>query len=220
MHDTPPPIHPTDSAQPSALTGLRRQRLQQVLWFLIGGFGLVALINLATGHYTRAGLQGLIAGALGWAAWLNARNQSRTAAQWTLGIFLAALIGLSAKHAPLLGDVPTAYACVLILASMFESRRPLLVTAGVLLASIAGLFVLYAMQAAPGVSLTPELGKVGIAAVIIVVTTAFLAMLSTDIRNLLARLEQENAALTASNARVTQLAYHDSLTSLPNRTQA
>ena len=211
----------TEAAEGSteALVGLRQQRVRQILWILIASFSLLAVMNVASGHYTGAVLEGLAMLLLGIGQWRNASGASAAAARLALGTMLVVLVALMAAGEGLMDEVPIAYPALLIFAGMFGSRRLLVLATAVMLASLVAMALWHSNTVSQALS-DPPLQRLVVLSIIVCVTMIFLLLVTGDVRHLVRDLEAETAALAQSNARITELAYYDELTGLPNRTMA
>lgn len=216
-----PTKFPAAGMHPAATEiGLRTLRLRQLLWMLISCFALMGLINIPTGQYAAAAMELMAASLLGLAFWRNAVGETTGAAWLTLAILTAALVGLMAAQQGLFDVAAMAFPGVLIFASMFGSKRMLVTLTAVMCIALA---LTYAMHVGGLVEVdsTKDLAPRLIAMLLVLLATAvFVAFNSADMNRLLRQLEAEKAALKQSNAQITELAFHDGLTGLPNRTLA
>lgn len=201
-------------------TGLQQKRLRQILWLLICFFTLIGVLDTASRPLLPAVLELLSAALLVIALWRNARGDTTTAAWLTLAVLAASLTGLMLANKGLYAVAPMAFPGILIFASMLGSRRMLLVMTGTFSLALMLAYVLHVNGILPPVLpvIRPQ-RMVGLV-LILLVTSVFIALVSSDRKRLLDQVEAEKAALEQSNAQITRLAFHDSLTDLPNRALA
>lgn len=201
------------------LIGLRHQRLRQILWVLIAGFALLAFMNFLEQRWISGSIEALAMAVFGLALQRNAQGQEDQAAWLTLGTLMAILTALMLAGQGLYDEAPMAYPGVLVFASMFGSRRLLNTLTLGMLATLLLTYGLHTSGVLPGTRAL-DFQRLVVLVIILVVTTLFVAMTSGDMQRLLSRLSQDKQALQRSHARITELAYHDPLTGLANRTLA
>ena len=118
------------------------------------------------------------------------------------------------------GEGLSAFPVILVLASMFGTRRLFLM----IFAAISAVLTVIVIANVQGwhVNAVRPVTMGSLVNVLSVVSmTAFVVWLTAgDLRNALGRLEAENERLRESHARIDLLAHHDSLTGLPNRVLA
>ena len=214
--DTPPATAPPGSAE----IGLRTMRLRQLLWMLMGCFGLMAVINVFKGAWISFAVELLSIVLLFAAYWRNHRGNTLAAAWLALGTLTLILLGLTATGAGLYDEAPMALPGVLIFASMFASRRMLITLTATMLVALAAIYAMHVEGAIPNIPQALSVSRPIALVLILLATAAFVAFTSADMNRLLRQLEAEKAALKQSNAQITELAFHDGLTRLPNRALA
>ena len=199
---------------------LSRQRLHQVLWAFIVAFAALALINLVRGIHLSAGLELATVALLLVADGFNRRERPLVAAWLTLSVMTLALISLMAAGQGLYDEAPIAFPGILVFASMFGSRRLFFTLLALMLGSLAAMYGLHVSGLLPSRPQPIDLARPIVLALAFSVTGAFIGMVAADLRRLMLQLEEEKKALEHSHARITTLAYEDSLTQLPNRALA
>ena len=209
-----------EPADETLLIGLRQRRMRQILWVFMAGFALLALVNLAQARWPSAIIELVAVALFALALRRNARGNEDAAARLTLVTMFAALIGLMAAGQGLYDEAPIAFPGLLVFASMFGSRRLLNALAALMLAALLAMYALHQSGLLPSQAMPLGLPRLMVLAIVVVVTGLLVAMTSSDMRQLMQRLQREKQALLLSHERITELAYHDSLTGLANRTLA
>ncbi|MGE4365840.1 putative bifunctional diguanylate cyclase/phosphodiesterase [Thermomonas sp.] len=215
------PISPRlPDAPPDPLAARQRRRLCQVLWLLVGAFVLVIGINLASGAYRTAEMEGLIASLL-LVALPIAHRSSRGAVALAAVSLLLGLIVLIVHNQGLYDEAVLALPALLLFAGMFGSRRMFLGLAAVVLAAIVALFFLHQGGLVVSQPLVPmDWRRPFVIGLILTVTALFVWLIVRDLDATVRQLEEEKEALEQSHAQIEILAQRDSLTSLPNRALA
>lgn len=211
-------MNPAPQQPAEALVGLRRQRVRHILWVLVASFSVLALMNLASGHTAGAVLEALAVLLLGVAYACNHRGRHTLAAQLILLTLLTILIALMTAGGGLMDEVPAAYPALLVFVGMFGSRRLLVLTTAVMLASLLAMTLWHGNRV--DMTTGAQLQRLVVLGIALAVTTFLLLMVRADIRRLVRRLAAETGALAQSNARIHHLASYDELTGLPNRMHA
>ena len=212
----PPPAVPID-----AIHALRQKRMRQILYVIGSILALLIAINLAQQRWVNAGPEILTLALLGLAMRLNARGRSLAAARLTELVLLAMLIALALTGQGLFDESLVAFPSLLVLTSLFGTRREIVIAMLAMLATITILYLLDASGILPSRPLMSRLPNRTVAlGAIMLATGLFVSMVTSDMNGLMRQLQDEKKALEASNAQITELAFHDSLTRLPNRALA
>ena len=196
---------------------LQPHRLMQVIYAALAANGILALLSLAVQNWW-TGVQ-LLATELLLGFALRYVRQARTvaAANLMLATLLISVSILIFKSHGLRDEAVSAFPCVMIFAGMFATRR-LFVAMMAFIFLVLGLVVWMNMAGwhvndVPPVTLFSLFNIV----TVLLVTAFFVWLLASDWRAALLRLEVENERIRESHARIDKLAFHDSLTGLPNR---
>jgi len=205
-------VHPIKSAM-----SLQPHRLQQVIYAALGVNGLLALFSLVAQHWLTAGQLIGTALVLWFALRYASQGRAMRAANLMLTTLLISMSILIFNSHGLRDEAVSAFPGIMIFAGMFATRRVFIAMMGFIFALLA--FVVFAniqgwhVNDVPPVSMISLLNVLGI----LCVTAFFVWLLASDWRNALLRLEAENERIRESHARIDKLAFHDSLTGLPNR---
>ena len=228
MQDHTPPGTPETASQGplpavpiDAIHALRQKRMRQILYVIGSILALLIAINLAQQRWVNAGPEILTLALLGLAMRLNARGRSLAAARLTELVLLAMLIALALTGQGLFDESLVAFPSLLVLTSLFGTRREIVIAMLAMLATITILYLLDASGILPSRPLMSRLPNRTVAlGAIMLATGLFVSMVTSDMNGLMRQLQDEKKALEASNAQITELAFHDSLTRLPNRALA
>ncbi len=213
------PLPPfTDTARTAGFVWLQQQRLQQILWVVMGVFGLVLAMNLATGRHVSAGLELAIILVLALAMRWNARGQPARAGALAIGMLMLGLCALALSGQGLFDESLMAFPALLLFAGLFGFRRMFVVLTCGMLALLALLFLLHQSGILQSVPILPlNWRRPFIISLVVVVTGLFAWLMTNDLGRAVRQLEAEKRALQESHARIEVLAQRDSLTGLPNR---
>ena len=213
------PLPPsTDTARTAGFVWLQQQRLQQILWVVMGVFGLVLAMNLATGRHVSAGLEMAIILVLALAMRWNVRGQPARAGALAIGMLMLGLCALALSGQGLFDESLMAFPALLLFAGLFGFRRMFVVLTCGMLALLALLFLLHQSGILQSVPILPlNWRRPFIISLVVVVTGLFAWLMTNDLGQVVRQLEAEKRALQESHARIEVLAQRDSLTGLPNR---
>ena len=218
----PRPSPPSaDASRPALFQRQQQRRLQQILWALVSVFGLLIVMNLFTGRFRSAGLEGLIVSLLALAMHWNVREQAARAVALTVATLMLGLCVLMINNQGLYDEAPLAFPALLLFTGLFGFRRMFWVLMCSMLAVVALLFFLHradVFHSAPVVPL--DWRRPFVISLIVLVTGLFAWLLTSDLGRTMLQLETEKRALEESHARIEVLAQRDSLTGLPNRALA
>lgn len=212
---TPRPTHA--GAVRESLLALQARRVRQLIVLLMSSLGVFALVNLTVVE-TPVLLPLVIGvGLLGIALWLQQRRrieESLLLVLWIMTLVATAMIWMRAGIRDL---VVLAYPCILVLAAMTLSPRPLLALGGTMLLSLA----LLSWGELSG-WYQPKLQEPGPwsfinRALILVVIAVIGRTMARDLQSAVARAEAESSRAKDSAVRLAFLVQHDALTGLPNR---
>jgi diguanylate cyclase (GGDEF)-like protein len=212
---------PADASRPALFQRQQQRRLQQILWALVSVFGLLIVMNLFTGRFRSAGLEGLIVSLLALAMHWNVREQAARAVALTVATLMLGLCVLMINNQGLYDEAPLAFPALLLFTGLFGFRR---VFWGLVLSMLAVVALLYGLhqagvfQSAPVVPM--DWRRPFVICLIVAVTGLFAWLLTSDLGRTMRQLESEKQALQESHARIEVLAQRDSLTGLPNRALA
>jgi len=212
----------SQSPAPVTATGfvLQPRRLVQMLWAAFSFFLLATLMGASAGIW-KSSLVGLVTlSLLAVALWLVRRGQVQRSAALMLGTLTLSLSYLMFLNQGVNGPGITAFPAILLLASMFGTRRVFLtilffmyaVLTGIVVANMQGWHVNVVLPVTPRLLI--------LMLTILSMTAFFVWLMASDLREALLRLEIENERIRESHARIDVLAHHDSLTGLPNRSLA
>ena len=203
------------------LRALQQRRLRQILWLLIGVFGLMVAINLRGGQYRSAGFEATIVAVLSLAAYWNVRGWLERAGALALAVLMLGLCALALNGQGLFDEALMAFPALLLFAGLFGFRRAFVVLACGMLAMLALLFFLHQGGILQSVPVLPLDWRRPFVISLVVIVTGLLAwLLTNDLDHTMRQLESEKRALLESHARIEVLAQRDGLTGLPNRTLA
>lgn len=199
------------------LLALQARRLRQLIVLLMSAFVVFAVVNLTrvTGEVQLAFAVG-VASLLLALYWLHIGQlrQALLGVLWTMTLVCTAIIWLRSGIRDL---AVLAYPCILVLAAMTTSPRPLFALGSTMLLS---LFTLYWAEVSGW--FVPEVQPLGpwsfINRALILVLIAWCARtVARDLQAAVARAEEESTRAKDSAARLAFLVQHDALTGLPNR---
>ncbi len=196
---------------------LQPHRLMQVIYATLAANGFLALLSLAVQNWW-AGVQLLATELLLWFALRYARSgRTVAAANLMLATLLISMSILIFKSHGLRDEAVSAFPGVMIFAGMFATRRVFVVMLGFIFL-VLGL-VVWMNMAGWHINEVPPVTLVSLFYVctVLLVTAFFVWLLASDWRAALMRLEVENERMRESHVRFDKLAFHDSLTGLPNR---
>ena len=196
---------------------LQPHRLIQVIYATLAVTAFVAFSSLAAQAWLTGGQ--LLATAFMLFVALRYARQGRQVRSANL-MLITLLISLSVlifKSHGLRDEAVSALPGIMIFAGMFATRRVFLgmmvfifaILTLIVWANVAGWYT----NEVPPVTWLSLVNMLGI----LLVTAFFVWLLASDWRRTLARLEIENERMRESHARIDKLAFHDSLTGLPNR---
>ncbi len=189
----------------------------QVIYATLAANGILALLSLAVQNWW-AGVQLLATELLLWFALRYAR-QGRTvgAANLMLATLLISICILIFKSHGLRDEAVSAFPGVMIFAGMFATRRVFVVMMGFIFLMLG--LVVWMNMAGWHINDVPPVTLFSLfnISAVLLVTAFFVWLLANDWRAALLRLEVENERIRESHARIDKLAFHDSLTGLPNR---
>ncbi len=196
---------------------MQPHRLMQVIYSALAANGVLALLSLAVQNWW-AGAQLLATELLLWFALRYAHQERRVAAaNLMLATLLISMSILIFKAHGLRDEAVSAFPGVMIFAGMFATRRVFVVMMGLIffvLGMVAWLNMTgWHVNEVPPVTLFSLFNI----CMVLLVTAFFVWLLASDWRTALQRLEFENERICESHARIDRLAFHDSLTGLPNR---
>ncbi len=199
------------------LLALQARRLRQLIVLLIASLLVAALINA-----TRVDWPVLLAFVGGQVAlllslyWLHTGHLKRSllSVLWTMTVVCTVVIWLRTG----IRDIAVlAYPCILVLAAMTISPRPLFALGGVMLLSLGALAWAeihgWFVPIDQGVGLWSFINR----AMILVIIAVCARTVARDLQAAVARAEAESERAKDSAARLAFLVQHDALTGLPNR---
>ena len=192
-------------------------RLMQVIYAALAANGVLALLSLMVQNWW-TGTQLLASELLIWVALRYARQERRVAASnLMLATLLISLSILVFKAHGLRDEAVSAFPSVMIFAGMFATRRVFVAMMACIL-SVLGM-VAWLNISGWHVNEVPQVTLFSLFNIctILLVTAFFVWLLASDWRAALKKLEIENERIRESHARIDKLAFHDSLTGLPNR---
>ena len=200
-----------------SLLALQSRRVRQLIVLLMVALSAFAVINLTL--LEAPVLAPLIAGVglLGGALWLQQQGrveQSLLVVLWVMTLVATAMIWMRAGIRDL---VVLAYPCILVLAAMTLSPRPLVALGSAMVVSLALL-----VWGELGGWYQPDVQPVGPwsfvnRALILVVVAVIGRTMARDLQAAVARAEAESSRAKDSAVRLAFLVQHDALTGLPNR---
>jgi len=210
---------PTTSEHPVARSPMSMEphRLMQVIYAALAANGVLALLSLMVQNWW-TGTQLLASELLIWVALRYARQERRVAASnLMLATLLISLSILVFKAHGLRDEAVSAFPSVMIFAGMFATRRVFVAMMACIL-SVLGM-VAWLNISGWHVNEVPQVTLFSLFNIctILLVTAFFVWLLASDWRAALKKLEIENERIRESHARIDKLAFHDSLTGLPNR---
>ena len=212
------PNHPR--ALPKALLALQQQRLQQILWLLIGAFTVVMFNNMWLARWTSASIELAIIGPLLLAYWWNKHGHLERAARFLVVTLMLGLTVLMVTGQGLFDEAGMAYPALLVFAGLFGSRRLLQWLTCLMVFSFVSVYLLDVSGLLPRIALPIGLLRAFNLCLIVALSGFFVWLMVSDLRRVMAKLESEKQALQASHAQIEYLALRDSLTGLPNRVSA
>ena len=115
------------------------------------------------------------------------------------------------------GSAMLGYPAILIFASMLAAPRHLFVLLGVMLVCISAMVLASVLGYRTYTVVPPTLTRLLVTLLVLSSCAIALWLLSSDLRNALARLKVEVEQVNQSKANLAYLAQHDALTKLPNR---
>jgi diguanylate cyclase (GGDEF)-like protein len=118
------------------------------------------------------------------------------------------------------GEGLSAFPVILVLASMFGTRRFFFTIFAAISAVLAAIVIANVQGWHVNAVRPVTMGSLVNVLSVMSMTTFVVCLTAGDLRNALRRLEAENERLRESHARIDLLAHHDSLTGLPNRVLA
>ncbi|MGL6289999.1 MAG: diguanylate cyclase domain-containing protein, partial [Silanimonas sp.] len=212
---TPRPTHA--GAVRESLLALQARRVRQLIVLLMSALGVFALVNLTVVEMPVLLPLVIGVGLLGIALWLQQRRrveESLLLVLWVMTLVATAMIWMRAGIRDL---VVLAYPCILVLAAMTLSPRPLMALGGTMLLSLA----LLNWGELSG-WYQPKLQDPGPwsfinRALILVVIAVIGRTMARDLQAAVARAEAESSRAKDSAVRLAFLVQHDALTGLPNR---
>lgn len=200
-----------------SLLALQSRRVRQLIMLLMAALSAFAVINVTL--LEAPVLAPLIAGVglLGGALWLQQQGrveQSLVMVLWVMTLVATAMIWMRGGIRDL---VVLAYPCILVLAAMTVSPRPLIALGGTMVLSLALL-----VWGEIGGWYRPDVPPVGPwsfvnRALILVVVALIGRTMARDLQAAVARAESESSRAKDSAVRLAFLVQHDALTGLPNR---
>ena len=196
---------------------MQPHRLMQVIYAALAANGVLALLSLMVQNWW-TGTQLLASELLIWVALRYARQERRVAASnLMLATLLISLSILVFKAHGLRDEAVSAFPSVMIFAGMFATRRVFVAMMACIL-SVLGM-VAWLNISGWHVNEVPQVTLFSLFNIctILLVTAFFVWLLASDWRTALKKLEIENERIRESHARIDKLAFHDSLTGLPNR---
>lgn len=211
---------PSSAASRTTAPVIDPQRLRQILWSLGAALLVSAIVSGSRGVYLNTTVQLGALGVLGLAYYDNQRANTARAAALMLGTVVVALFGLVLVNEGLFDEAVVALPGVLVFAGMLGLRR---VFVGLLVAMCLLLVGTYALNTTGLLHTAPDPlgpGRVVVLMAILMVTAFFVWMLTSDWRQAMQHMEENQERLLESHARIETLAQRDPLTSLPNRTLA
>ena len=200
-----------------SLLALQSRRVRQLIVLLMTALGVFALVNLTV--IDAPVLLPLVAGVglLGVALWLQQRRRVEEAllmVLWVMTLVATALIWMRSGIRDL---VVLAYPCILVLAAMTLSPRPLMALGGTMLVSLALLnWGEIAGWYQPNIQSTGPWSFINRALILVVIAVIGRTM-ARDLQAAVARAEAESSRAKDSAVRLAFLVQHDALTGLPNR---
>ena len=212
---TPRPSHA--GAVRDSLLALQSRRVRQLIVLLMVALGVFAALNLSV--IETPVLLPLVAGValLGVALWLQQQRRVEEAlltVLWVMTLVATAMIWMRSGIRDL---VVLAYPCILVLAAMTLSPRPLLALGGTMLLSLALLnWGELAGWYQPKLQSPGPWSFINRALILIVVAVIGRTM-ARDLQAAVARAESESSRAKDSAVRLAFLVQHDALTGLPNR---
>lgn len=199
------------------LLALQSRRVRQLIVLLMAALLVFAVVNLTV--IDTPVLLPLVVGVplLGVALWLQQRCRVEEAlllVLWVMTLVATAMIGMRTGVTDL---VVLAYPCILVLAAMTLSPRPLFLLGGFMLLALAGF-----TAAEIGGWFTPTRHEVGFwsfinRALILVVVAVIGRTMARDLQAAVTRAEAESDRAKDNAMRLAFLVQHDALTGLPNR---
>ena len=152
------------------------------------------------------------------ALWMNRRGWTRPATWVTLCTVTALVTGIMWAYHGVRDPAVLAYQAILVAAAMLGGTRLFLMLLVFMVANL-GLLVGGSIQGWHARPLPPENPGTFLDLAAILVGTGFTVwLLARDLRGALARVEEENLRVQASQGHIEFLAHYDILTGLPNRT--
>jgi len=208
---------PTAFRYSDPLLALQARRLRQLIVLLMVSLLVVSLVNAmqvsVPVHLAFAGGQVALLLSL---YWLRTGNLKRSllSVLWTMTAVCTVVIWLRTG----IRDIAVlAYPCILVLAAMTISPRPLFALGGVMLLSLAALN--WAEMYGWFVPINQGIGPWSFInrAMILIIIAVCARTVARDLQAAVARAEEESTRAKDSAARLAFLVQHDALTGLPNR---
>ena len=196
---------------------MQPHRLMQVIYAALAANGVLALLSLTVQNWWGGG-QLLATELLLWFALGYARQARKVAAaNLMLATLLISVSILIFRSHGLRDEAVSAFPGVMIFAGMFATRRVFVMMMGFIFSVLA--LVVWMNMVGWHVNEVPPVTSFSLFNIVVVllVTAFFVWLLASDWRAALMRLEVENERIRESHARIDKLAFHDSLTGLPNR---
>ena len=197
--------------------GMQPHRLTQVIYAALAANWVLALLSLAVQNWWTGG-QLLATGLLlGFALRYARQGRTVAAANLMLATLLMSICILIFKAHGLRDEAVSAFPGVMIFAGMFATRRVFVLMMGFIFFVLGA--VAWMNMAGWHVNDVPPVTLFSLFNIctVLLVTAFFVWLLASDWRAALKRLEVENERIRESHARIDKLAFHDSLTGLPNR---
>ena len=218
----PPPTDQTTSLPGPTVQslGMAPHRLRQVLWACTLACGMGLVISLFKQNWWVSALLGTAITALLFAHRTARHGHVSRAAGIMLLVLTLAVGGLMLMSEGLHDEAVLALPGILIFASMFGTRRMFL---GLLVMITAILSLIVAANVwgwHSNITTPPGWGQLANVLSILGVTSFFVWLMASDLRQALAQLQADNQSIRESHARIDILAHHDALTGLPNRVLA
>jgi diguanylate cyclase (GGDEF)-like protein len=200
-----------------SLLALQARRVRQLILLLMSALGVFTLVNLTVVDTPVLLPMVMGVGLLGVALWLQQRRRVEEAlllVLWVMTLVATALIWMRAGIRDL---VVLAYPCILVLAAMTLSPRPLIALAGTMLLSLgllnwgelAGWYQPKLQEPGPWSFINRAL--------ILIVIALIGRTMARDLQAAVARAESESSRAKDNAVRLAFLVQHDALTGLPNR---
>jgi diguanylate cyclase (GGDEF)-like protein len=199
---------------------LKPRRLNHVVGAVLCADLLATVSELYQGEWWNASALVATAALLVASLWLSRRGRTNAAAALGVGTLTVSMSYLVWHNLGLRDEAVLAYPGVLIVASMFVTRRFYLailalivgVLCAVMLANLGGW---HAAPAPPA-----DIYTLLLVLAILLTTAYYVWLVASDLRLAMAHLATENERIRESHARIDVLAHHDSVTGLPNRVLA